>query len=525
MSVRLRALRVALCLSTLASLAACRAGSAKQEEFSSEATVTRGAISDVVESVGQVAARMDRTLSFGTVRGRVMEVYVEPGQQVPRGQPLVRIDTAEAERQLREAQADLEVAEAVLAEAQQSVAGAELARAEASLSAAEAEQLSAQFNLSVAQQAGLTPLEDAVADAQVALRVAQDRLRQQELGSGNPTIRSLEYDQAFHLRVLRDAPASQDVSATRTELARVERDLASARAAHDDGLRAAQDAVDEAQEGLDLAQAALARARSGQDDPLASARLAQQQAAGNVDKARKALEELKAGGESESVQNARTLRDASQATVESARAAIAASTLTAPFEGVVFDLLVQVDEWVEPSDDVAHLADPRELLVKANVTEMDIARLQVGQAVRVTLDANPSQVLSGTVTTLPPRGKSENGMSLYAIEASFEATSSDVRSGSLANLRVLVGEKANVLLIPAAAVRYREQGKPYVVVKASDGKTNEVGIEVGIDDGIMAEVLSGLQEGQTVLVPIVAPTSPGGFGPFGRAADRGLREG
>ena len=515
MNVRSRALCVALCLAAVAGLAACRAGSSRKEEFSSEATVARGAIADVVESVGQVAARNERTLSFGTVRGRVVEVPVKPGQQVPRGQPLVRIDTAEAERQLREAEADLEVAEAVLAEVQQSVASAELARAEASLGAAEAEQLSAQISLSVAQQAGLTPLEDAVADARAARRVAQDHLSQQELSGGASAIRALEYDQAFHQRVLRDAPAGQDVSATREELARVERDLASARAAREDGLRAAQDAVDKAQEGLDSAQAALVRARSGEEDPLAAARLAQRQATGNVDKARKALDTLKAGGESETVQNARILRDASQAEVESAQAAIAASTLTSPFEGVVFDLFVQVDEWVEPTDDVAHVADPRELLVKASVTEMDIARLQVGQSVRVTLDAKPGQVFSGTLTTLPPRGTSEDGVSLYAIEATFETPGSDVRSGSLANLRVVVGEKADVLLIPAAAVRSREQGKPYVVVKAPDGKTNEVSIQVGINDGILVEVLSGLEEGQTVLVPIVAPTSPGGFGPFG----------
>ena len=522
MDLRPCALRVALCLSAIAGLAACRGGSSRKEEFSSEATVTRGAIADVVESVGQVAARNERTLSFGTVRGRVVEVLVKAGQQVPRGQALVRIDTAEAERQLREAEADLEVAEAVLAQARQGVASTELARAEASLKAAEAEQLSAQVNLSVAQEAGLSPRENAVADARVALRVAQDHLRQQELGSGAAAIRALEYDQAFHQRVLRDAPAGQDVSGTRAELARVERDLASARAARDDGLRAAQDALDKAQTGLDAAQAALARARSGEEDPLAAERLAQQQAASGVDKARKALDALKTGGESETVQNARTLRDASQAEVESARAAIAASTLTAPFEGVVFDLFVQVDEWVEPSDDVAHLADPRELLVKANVTEMDIARLQVGQPVRVTLDAKPGQVFSGTVTTLPPRGKAENGLTTYAIETTFETTASDVRTGSLANLRVVVGVKADVLLIPAAALRYREQGKPYVVVKAPDGKTDEAPIQVGINDGILVEVLSGLQEGQTVLVPIFAPTGPGGFGPFGRrAAPRG----
>jgi len=483
--------------------------------------VTRGAIADVVETVGQVAARNERTLSFGTVSGRVLEVLVKPGQQVPRGQPLVRIDTAEAERQLREAQADLEVAEAVLAEAQQGVASTELALAEAALKTAEAVQMSAQISLSVAEKAGLTPLEEAALDAQVSLQLAQNRLRQQELGGGASTIRKLEYDQGFHQRVLRDARPGQDLSATQEELARVERELASARAARDDALRAAQEEVAKAQQDLDAATAALKRARAGEENPLAAARLAAQQAVTGVDRARKALDDLMAGGESESVQNARTLRDASLAAVENARAAIAASTLTAPFDGVVFDLFVTVDEWVDPNDEIAHMADPSELRVKANVTEMDISRLQVGQAVRVTLDAKPGEVFGGTLTTLPPRGSSENGVTVYPIEATFESAYTDLRTGSLGNLRVVVGQKTDVLLIPAVAVRYGEQNDPYVVVKAGDGQNRQVSIKLGINDGIMVEVLSGLEEGQTVLVPLLAPTESGGFGPFGSSKQPG----
>ena len=518
MIARARYLSLALLLTALlVGLPGCRQSRSggPPEALFTPATVTRGDMADVVQVAGQVVAPNARMLTFGTVSGRVLEVMVRPGQTVGKGQPLARIDTTEQERVLRQAQADLKVAEAVLADAQRTATGAELAKAEADLAAAEAELALARVSLAVAREEGLAPLQRAVADAEVALKVAQDQLRLTEMGGSQSSIRRLEYQQAFFQRALRDARTDEAASDAQSALAAVERELASARSGQADALRNARDAVSKAEEQLARAQAALARARAGQEDPTAQARLAHEQAQANVERARKAVEELKAGGDSPAVKAARTGYEAAVARVESARAAIAGSTLTAPFDGVVFAVFVGVDDELQPGQNVVYLADPSDLRVQAQATEMDVTRLTVGQAVRVTFDAYPGKLFSGQVLSLPVRGREAGGMSVYQIETSLAQGEADVRPGMLANVRVVVGEVKDVLTIPSAALQYRPDGTTYVTVRTAEGQAREQAVSIGLNDGIVAEVRQGLSEGDTVLIPLVPPTEPRGYGPMG----------
>jgi multidrug efflux pump subunit AcrA (membrane-fusion protein) len=124
------------------------------------------------------------------------------------------------------------------------------------------------------------------------------------------------------------------------------------------------------------------------------------------------------------------------------------------------------------------------------------------------------------VLSMPLRGSESGGMSVYQIETTLEQEGSEIRSGMLANVRFVVGEKHDVLTIPAAAVQYRPNNETYVYLRTGDGKTQEQTVEIGLNDGIMAEVLSGLSEGQTVLVPLVAPMDPSNFGPGGVMVER-----
>jgi len=181
---------------------------------------------------------------------------------------------------------------------------------------------------------------------------------------------------------------------------------------------------------------------------------------------------------------------------------------------------VAPDDQVSPSSEVIYLADPTELRVRAQATEMDVTRLEKGLPVRLTFDAYPGQLFSGTVIAMPVQGKQSGGMSVYEIETSLDKGDTDLRAGMLANVRFVVGEKQDVLTIPTAAVQYRANNETYVSVRGPDGKAHEQAVEIGLNDGIVAEVLSGLDEGQTVLVPLVAPMDPRNmmYGPAGAVA-------
>jgi multidrug efflux pump subunit AcrA (membrane-fusion protein) len=67
--------------------------------------------------------------------------------------------------------------------------------------------------------------------------------------------------------------------------------------------------------------------------------------------------------------------------------------------------------------------------------------------------------------------------------------------------------------MPAAAIRYNDMGETYASLRRADGSIVDRPVELGMNDGIVVEVISGLREGDTVMVPLVPATNP--FGPGG----------
>jgi RND family efflux transporter MFP subunit len=369
----------------------------------------------------------------------------------------------------------------------------------------------AKMQLDLAEKAGVTLLKEKVADVEFALQVARDELQLKEIGEQQPAIRALEYDLAFDQRTLRDLPAND---AQRPEvgkrLAETERALNRARTWRSEVLQVAGEEVEKKAEELAAAQAALVRALAGEEDPANAPRLAYRAALAKLETAQQVVDKLQAGGESEAVQAARTAYEAAQAQVETATANLQAATPTALFDATVVSIYVQPGDYLQAGDKAMFLADFRQLQVQAQVTEMDVPRLAVGQQARITFDVYPGRLFYGQVLQLPVRSISQSGLVYYAVVTSLDRQGTDIRLGMFANVRVVIGERQDVLTVPTAAILYRSPEEAYVKVRGADGKTSEQTVQVGLNDGILVEVLSGLSQGQQVLLPLVAPASQSG---------------
>ncbi len=495
--------------------AGCKQTPSATEAFFSEATVERDTIADVVLMAGQVAATRSQHLTMGTVGGRVLEILAHTGQGVDEGQVLLRLETADLERKLREAEADLTVAAAIVAVAERQAGTADLALAKAQLSSANYETLRAGFNLAVAEAGALQSLRAGVTDARHALTIAEDQLKLTELTSQQSLIRSLEYDQAFHERTLRDLPlGSSDRPLVERLLTEVHRRMEDARGQRAAALQAARDEVDASRRKLRQAEIELARAESGEHDPAISLRLALRQAEAAQEAAQRKVSDLESGLASEELQAAQAAHAAARLTVDTAQMAISAAELKAPFKGTLLAVYTGPGATVQPTDRLFFLADLAELHIQAEVSEIDIPKIAVGQATRISFDALPGKLYSGRVLMLPLQGRGQGGLSFYQVEVSLEAEQADVRLGMLSNVRVVVGERYGVLTVPAAALTYRSAEDIRVRVKSAGGEITEHPVEIGLNDGILAEVLSGLEEGQTVLLPLVAQAQPIGPRPY-----------
>ena len=133
------------------------------------------------------------------------------------------------------------------------------------------------------------------------------------------------------------------------------------------------------------------------------------------------------------------------------------------------------------------------------VDELDIARLSIGQAVSVTLDALPGQSFDGEITEIDPNGENSGGSTKYSVTVTLPRTE-DMLTGMNAAVRVQLAENEGLLLIPLAAVQEDADGI-YVCTgydKSSDEAAKPIEITTGLSDGENVEVLSGLSEGDTV---------------------------
>ncbi len=220
--------------------------------------------------------------------------------------------------------------------------------------------------------------------------------------------------------------------------------------------------------------------------------------------------------------------------------------IKAPITGKVIQKNVKAGDKLEGgggnASSMAIIADLSTLTFELSVDELDIAKVQKGQEVRVTADAVEGQTFIGHVENVSIVGTSQNGVTSYPVKINLDGEENNALiPGMNVNATIVVEDKQDILLIPAAAVSRgnivtvkgdapetgteKETAKPKDIPQQSADNTESasarikqkaaegafastppegyhyVQIETGITDGTYIEVLSGLSEGDVVLLP------------------------
>lgn len=212
------------------------------------------------------------------------------------------------------------------------------------------------------------------------------------------------------------------------------------------------------------------------------------------------------------VSNARSVRDDLLDQIKLA-------TLTAPIDGVVTTVNI-VNGLDAPSGD-AIVIDAATFEVTADVVESDIASMAVGQTAKIAIGAVDADV-AGKVTAIAPTaaGDTTGGVVSYAVTVSLGDAPATVRAGMTADVTITIDTAANVLTVPAEALR-GTTGDYSVLILAADGTTAAQPVEVGLVTNTTAEIKSGLAVGQEVVTGVstaqtgATTTTTGGFGGVG----------
>ena len=187
-----------------------------------------------------------------------------------------------------------------------------------------------------------------------------------------------------------------------------------------------------------------------------------------------------------------------QANLESAQAQLSKAIIKAPIPGVVTKQDVKVGEIVSANTPLISIISLGNLQIEANIPEVDIGKVMIGNPVGITLDAFPGETFSGRVTYIDPAETIVDGVVNFRLTIVFNSADARLKSGLTANLSIRTLTKDGVLILPQYAILEYDSG---VFARVQDGKnTKEIPIAIGIrGQDSSVEIISGLKEGDEVL--------------------------
>lgn len=177
-----------------------------------------------------------------------------------------------------------------------------------------------------------------------------------------------------------------------------------------------------------------------------------------------------------------------------------ATPILAPINGMIIQKNIESGQTFTTADPILVMSD--RLTVKAQVDETDIGKIKLKQNAVISLDAYSEERINAIVDQIAFDAKTVNNVTTYIVDVLPMSTPVYMRSGMTANVVFEIEAKHGVLLVPNEALKTKE-GKAVVTLKSpGNGEKNiDREVETGMSDGKKTEIISGLAEGDKILVP------------------------
>ncbi|MBI5301817.1 MAG: efflux RND transporter periplasmic adaptor subunit [Chloroflexi bacterium] len=226
--------------------------------------------------------------------------------------------------------------------------------------------------------------------------------------------------------------------------------------------------------------------------------IALESARNDLDVARASFNRVVNGPSKEELQALDNSLTLAQMDLDAAKQLAAQTKLLAPFNGTITEVNVRVGEYVGGFSQLAAMADLTALEIAADVDEIDVAHVQVGQNVEVRLDAFPGERFAGKVMRLFPAASAQRGSTSYSAIVDFDPRDIKVRVGMGAPLKIQTIEKKGVLTVPNRALKNIGTRKAVRII--APGAPRDALVETGLSDGANTEIVSGVNEGDLVVI-------------------------
>jgi len=459
--------------------------------------------------------------------GKVEILAVEEGDIIKKGQLIAQIDKTVSLNQFLQAKANWDTACARLEQAQKAYS-LQVSQTSTQIEEAEEDLKLAQIRLTQAkeqysQQLKLSEAE--IKQAQYALKAAQERLkllergaREQEINQAEEAVNQAEanlenaknsFERQNRLlekgftspQQVENTKAQYEVALAQYNTAKEKLDLLKEGATIEEKEASKAD-VKRAEASLELAQANI-RNNEIKYEELKAAKA-------NVEKAKAKLSSAQMNRIQDEIKKREIDALSAQlakaaAELDNARVNLNDATVIAPRDGVVLSKNVEEGtvitsgmSAISAGTTIVTLGDVTRMFVDAQVDEADIARVKVGQAVNITVDALPEKTFSGKVIKVAPRGVEDQNIVYFHVKIEILNPIPALRPGMTATSDIIIQKARDVLLVPSNAVK-EKQDKSYVEVMEKK-KPVKREVVIGIVGNEYSEVIKGLSEGEEIVI-------------------------
>jgi len=183
--------------------------------------------------------------------------------------------------------------------------------------------------------------------------------------------------------------------------------------------------------------------------------------------------------------------------------------IESPIDGIVLSRDVEIGDAVSSilvlgssATLVMTLGDTSQVYVKGKVDESDIGKVYLGQPARIKVESFKDKTFNGVVTKISPMGVEKDNVTTFEVRVSINNPGGELKAEMTANAEIIMEEHKNVLQIPEGSILYDKDKKASVEVPDPSGKEGKrkVAVNIGISNGAKTEVLSGLKEGDQVVL-------------------------
>ena len=198
-----------------------------------------------------------------------------------------------------------------------------------------------------------------------------------------------------------------------------------------------------------------------------------------------------------------------RATLDQLKEQLNYTTIVAPIDGIILSRDVEMGDAVSSilvlgsaATLVMTIGDTHEVYVKGKVDESDIGKVYLGQPARIKVESFKDKTFTGKVTKISPMGVEKDNVTTFEVRASIDNPGGELKAAMTANAEIILEEHKGVLMIPEGAIIYDKEKKASVEMPDSSGKDGKkkLAIKIGISNGAKTEVLSGLKEGDQVVL-------------------------